>query len=56
MTLNFDNMTIGELRQMIRDYNRLQQEMLWIKRKYPNAAAEVKNEDFDLNKMIEGLN
>lgn len=39
MSLNFEDMTIGQLRKMTEDYNRLEQENKILKAKFPTKKV-----------------
>ena len=53
-TTQFDNMTIGELRKLTEDYQRLQRQNLILKTKYPMAKLED-NDNIDLDQLIKDL-
>lgn len=50
----FKDMTIGGLKKMTEDYQRLEKENTFMKAKYPKAKEELEAEDFDIDKFLEG--
>ena len=55
MTLNFENLTIGQLRKLTEDYKQLDKENKILKVKYPNKISKIPSDDISAEELIEGL-
>lgn len=53
--MDFENMTIGQLRKFTEDYERLEIENIKLKTKYPTKATELPSEDISAEELVEGL-
>lgn len=51
----FENMTIGKLRDLTEQYERLEKENKFLKIKYPRGKEELEKKDFDLDKFLKEL-
>lgn len=48
----FENMTIGDLRKLTKDFEKVRSELDYVKAKYPKAKEELEAEDFDINEFL----
>jgi len=55
MTLNFEDLTIGQLRKITEDYERLKVENTKLKVKYPTRVSELHFKNISAEKLVEGL-
>ena len=51
----FEKLTIEQLRELTKDYERVSKELKFVKMKYPKAKEELESEGFDLDKFLEEL-
>ncbi len=48
----FEGMTIGQLRKMTEDFERMEKELQYLKIKYPKAKEELESDKFDINEFL----
>ena len=50
----FEGMTIGQLRKMTEDFEKMEKELQYLKTKYPKAKEELESDNFDINEFLKG--
>lgn len=48
----FEGMTIGQLRKMTEDFEKMEKELQYLKTKYPKAKEELESDNFDINEFL----